>query len=185
MNLKPFVSSKRLAALISPRLPSLMRSPRVRPWFWYCLDTETTKRRLALVSFSRAIWSPSRMRWASSTSSSIETMPTLLISCRYLSSDWLSRLVICLLILSCLMRKRYWLCGVQRGGEDSSLALRLGLMGIKPRLGGKVHSEGNGSCRWATQSAGGRRGSSSEMMSRKWLFTAGTVSTIAAPQPLI
>ena len=57
-------------------------------------------------------------------------------------------------------------------------------MGVKPRSGGKVHDEGNGSCRWATQSADGHRGSSSEMLSRKRLSTAGTVSTIAAPQPL-
>ena len=46
--------SKRAAARSSPRLPSLMRSPRERPWFWYCLATLTTKRRFAFVSFSSA-----------------------------------------------------------------------------------------------------------------------------------
>ena len=58
MNLKPRVSSKRCAALISPKLPSLIRSGRVNPWFWYCLATETTNRKFALVNFSSAIWSP-------------------------------------------------------------------------------------------------------------------------------
>ena len=80
-----------------------MRSGRLRPWFWYCLATETTKRRLARVSFSRASWSPLRMRWASSTSSSGVTSSSRPISCRYLSSDALSRLVMDLVILSCLI----------------------------------------------------------------------------------
>jgi GGDEF domain-containing protein len=31
-----------LAALINPRLPSLIRSGRLNPWFWYCLATDTT-----------------------------------------------------------------------------------------------------------------------------------------------
>src|SRR5688500_17981819 len=49
MNLKPLVSSNLFAALIKPRLPSLIRSGRLRPWFWYCFATDTTKRRLDLV----------------------------------------------------------------------------------------------------------------------------------------
>ena len=72
MNLKPRVSSNFSAAFSSPMLPSLMRSGSERPWFWYCFATETTKRRFAFVSFSRALRSPFFMRWASSTSSSAE-----------------------------------------------------------------------------------------------------------------
>ncbi len=54
MNLKPRVSSNFSAALMRPRLPSLMRSGRLSPWFWYCLATDTTKRRLAFVNLSNA-----------------------------------------------------------------------------------------------------------------------------------
>ena len=103
INLKPLVSSKRSAALISPKLPSFIRSGRLRPWFWYCFATETTKRRFALVSFSRAMRSPCLMRCASSTSSSTLIRSSRPISCRYLSSDALSRLVIDFTILSCLI----------------------------------------------------------------------------------
>ena len=46
------------AALISPKLPSLIKSGKLKPWFWYCLATDTTKRRLARVNFSSAIRSP-------------------------------------------------------------------------------------------------------------------------------
>ena len=80
MNLNPRVSSNFSAALIRPRLPSFMRSGRLRPWFWYCFATDTTKRRFALVSFSRASWSPFLMRCASSTSSSGETSSSRPIS---------------------------------------------------------------------------------------------------------
>ena len=54
MNLKPRVSSNFSAALISPKLPSLIKSGKLKPWFWYCLATDTTKRRLARVNFSSA-----------------------------------------------------------------------------------------------------------------------------------
>ena len=103
MNLNPRVSSKRWAALISPIFPSLIRSGKVSPWFWYCLATETTKRKLALVRRSRAILSPDLIRWASSTSSSAEIKSTLPISCKYLSNEAVSLLVTCLVILSCLI----------------------------------------------------------------------------------
>ena len=103
MNLKPRVSSNFSAALIRPRLPSLMRSGRLRPWFWYCFATETTKRRFARVSFSSATGSPLRMRCASSTSSSGVTNSSLPISWRYLSRDALSRLVILFVIFNCLI----------------------------------------------------------------------------------
>ena len=35
MNLKPLVSSNLFAALINPKLPSFIRSGKVKPWFWY------------------------------------------------------------------------------------------------------------------------------------------------------
>src|SRR3569833_2946239 len=54
INLKHLVSSKRYAALIKPKLPSFIKSPRVKPWFWYCFATDTTKRRLVLVRRSNA-----------------------------------------------------------------------------------------------------------------------------------
>jgi hypothetical protein len=50
----PRVSSKRCAALIRPRFPSLIKSGRLRLGFWYCLATETTKRRLAFTKRSKA-----------------------------------------------------------------------------------------------------------------------------------
>ena len=108
MNLKPRVSSKRWAALMSPKLPSLIKSGRVSPWFWYCLATDTTKRRLALVSFSSATWSPALIRCANSTSSSAVIRSTLPISCKYLSKEAVSLLVTCLVILSCLMNV-FWI----------------------------------------------------------------------------
>ena len=43
-------------------LPSLIKSGKLKPWFWYCLATDTTKRRLARVNFSNATRSPLRMR---------------------------------------------------------------------------------------------------------------------------
>ena len=104
MNLKPRVSSNFSAALMSPTFPSLMRSARSSPWFWYCFATETTKRRLAFVSRSRASRSPLRMRCASSTSSLAESSSSWPISCRYFSSDALSLLVIDFVIFSCLIR---------------------------------------------------------------------------------
>src|SRR3972149_3302641 len=105
MNLKPRVSSNLLAALIRPRFPSLIRSPSERPWFWYCLATLTTKRRLAFVSFSSASWLPFLMRLARSISSSGSRRSTRPISCRYLSRDWLSRFVYCLLTLAIDLRQ--------------------------------------------------------------------------------
>ena len=101
--MKPRVSSKRWAALMRPRLPSLMRSGRLSPWFWYCLATETTKRRFALVSFSNASWSPSLIFRANSTSSSAVISSTLPISCRYLSNEAVSRFVTCLVMFNCLI----------------------------------------------------------------------------------
>ena len=89
---------------MSPRLPSLIKSGKDNPWFWYCLDTETTNRRLALVNFSNAAWSPALILRASSTSSSAVIKSTRPISWRYLSSDAVSRLVTCLVIFNCLMR---------------------------------------------------------------------------------
>ena len=65
--------------------------------------TDTTKRRFAFVSRSSAFWSPFLMRCANSTSSSAEIMVSLLISCRYFSRAALSRLVIDLVIFSCLI----------------------------------------------------------------------------------
>src|ERR1051325_2627666 len=110
MNLNPLVSSKRLPAFISPRLPSLIRSLRERPLFWYCFATETTNRRFAFVSFSNAIESPCLILRARSTSSSEVIKLTFPISCRYFSRDWLSRFVICLLIFSCFISDRIWVC---------------------------------------------------------------------------
>ena len=49
------------AALIS-HAPSLIKSGKLKPWFWYCLATDTTERRLARVNFSSATRSPLRMR---------------------------------------------------------------------------------------------------------------------------
>jgi hypothetical protein len=100
MNLKPRVSSKRWAALIKPRLPSLIRSGSERPWFWYCLATETTKRRLAFVKRSSAFWSPCLINVANRTSSSGVMRSTFPISWRYFSRLWDSRLVIDFVILS-------------------------------------------------------------------------------------
>src|SRR5215216_2401401 len=87
MNLIPFVSSNLCAARISPRLPSLIRSERDTPWFWYFFATETTKRRFDATSFSSASWSFCRIRWASRTSSSREMSGNALMSRRYWSSD--------------------------------------------------------------------------------------------------
>src|SRR5690606_1731805 len=103
INLNPRVSSKRCAALIKPKFPSLIKSGKVKPWFWYCLATDTTKRKLAFVNFSSALWSPALMRCANSTSSSAVIKSTLPISCKYLSNDAVSLLVTCLVILSCLI----------------------------------------------------------------------------------
>ena len=107
MNLNPRVSSNFSAALMSPMLPSLMRSGNVSPWFWYCLATLTTKRRLASTSLSKAALSPLRMRWVSSTSSSTVIKFSRPISWRYFSKASPSRAVILLLILSCLMLSLY------------------------------------------------------------------------------
>ena len=98
MNLKPRVSSKRCAALIKPKFPSLIKSGNVKPWFWYCFATETTKRKFAFVNFSNARWSPAFIRCANSTSSSAVIKSTLPISCKYLSREAVSRLVTCLVI---------------------------------------------------------------------------------------
>ncbi len=83
----PLVSSNLWAARIRPRLPSLIRSARETPWFWYFLATETTKRRLLRTSLSSASASPARMRWARVTSSSCGISGYLLISRRYWSSE--------------------------------------------------------------------------------------------------
>src|SRR5690606_14227588 len=61
MNLNPFVSSKRFAALIKPKLPSLIKSPKVSPCFSYCLAPDTTKRKLVFVYYSKATLSPSQI----------------------------------------------------------------------------------------------------------------------------
>ena len=103
INLKPRVSSNFCAALIRPRFPSLIKSGRLRPWFWYCFATDTTNLRLARVSLSNARWSPALIFCASSTSSSTVIRPSRPISCRYLSSDALSRLVIDFVIFNCLI----------------------------------------------------------------------------------
>ncbi len=60
------------------------------------------------MSFSSACWSPSRMRWASSTSCSTVISSSRPISWRYLSSEALSRLVIDLDIFNCLMFRSLW-----------------------------------------------------------------------------
>ena len=103
MNLNPRVSSNFCAAFIKPRLPSFIKSGKLKPWFWYCFATLTTKRRFARVNLSNARWSPLRMRCANSTSSSTVIKSSLPISCRYLSSEALSRLVIDLVIFNCRM----------------------------------------------------------------------------------
>ena len=71
MNLKPRVSSNVLGGLDQSEVALVIKSGRESPWFWYCLATDTTKRRLARVILSRALRSPRLMAWASSTSSSI------------------------------------------------------------------------------------------------------------------
>ena len=68
-----------------------------------CLATDTTKRKFAFVNFSKALWSPALIRCANSTSSSAVIKSTLPISCKYLSNEAVSRLVTCLVILSCLI----------------------------------------------------------------------------------
>src|SRR2546430_11291279 len=91
MNLMPLVSSNLWAARIRPRLPSLIRSERETPWFWYFLATETTNRRLERTSLSSASASLCLIRWASVTSSSRVINGYWLISRRYWSSDPSSR----------------------------------------------------------------------------------------------
>jgi len=83
MNLMPFVSSNLWAARMRPRLPSLMRSARETPWFWYFLATETTNRRLERTSLSSASASLSRIAFASRISSSRGISGYWLISRRY------------------------------------------------------------------------------------------------------
>ena len=51
MNLNPRVSSNFSAALISPKLPSLIKSGKLKPWFWYCLATDTTKTKIGTCQF--------------------------------------------------------------------------------------------------------------------------------------
>src|SRR6185503_4312343 len=94
MNLMPLVSSNLWAARIRPRLPSLIRSARLTPWFWYFFATETTKRRLLRTSLSRDSSQPVRIDWASSTSSSRVISGYWLISRRYWSSDPSSNVVL-------------------------------------------------------------------------------------------
>ena len=103
MNLKPLVSSNLCAAFIKPRFPSLIKSGKVNPWFWYCFATETTNLRLALVNFSSANWSPALTFWANSTSSSAVIRSTFPISCKYLSREAVSLLVTCFVIFNCLI----------------------------------------------------------------------------------
>ena len=50
----PFSTSNRSMAFMSPMFPSLIRSARGRPWFWYFFATLTTNRRFARISFSFA-----------------------------------------------------------------------------------------------------------------------------------
>src|SRR3954469_2595831 len=87
MNLMPLVSSNLWAARIRPRLPSLIRSARDTPWFWYFLATDTTKRRLLRTSLSSASPSPTRILCARLTSSSCGISGYLLISRKYWSSE--------------------------------------------------------------------------------------------------
>ena len=106
MNLNPRVSSNFCAALISPMFPSSIRSVRVSPWCWYCLATETTKRRLAVtnLSFARSPSGPPFLIfWASSISSSILISGARPISTRYLSRASLERFVILFWIFNCLI----------------------------------------------------------------------------------
>src|SRR6202008_1728619 len=94
---------KRCAAFIKPRLPSLIRSLRDKPWCWYCLATDTTKRRFDLTSFSSARWSPIWIFWASVVSSSGVIIEILLISCKYFSTACESVFVIWVAIFNCLI----------------------------------------------------------------------------------
>lgn len=59
------------AAVMRPRLPSLIRSESGTPWCWYCLATETTKRRFAVTNLffaSSPFFPPFLIIWANSTS---------------------------------------------------------------------------------------------------------------------
>src|ERR1051326_7146281 len=105
MNLKPRVSSNRFAAFTSPTFPSLIRSGRLSPRFWYCFATDTTKRRLASTIFFNADSSPARIFTVKITSSSADIMLCLEISSKYRSSEE-SRLVIDLLMTSWRMVRK-------------------------------------------------------------------------------
>ena len=68
-NLKPRRQSNFSAARINPKMPSWIRSSRVRSRDWYFFAIEMTSRRLELIIRSFASGSPRSMRFASSTSS--------------------------------------------------------------------------------------------------------------------
>src|SRR5512134_97769 len=104
MNLIPLVSSNLWAARMRPRFPSLIRSARETPWFWYFLATETTKRRLLRTSLSRASSSFTRMRCARRTSSSWLINGYRLISRRYWSSEPSSNEGVLLPLPTCIGR---------------------------------------------------------------------------------
>ncbi len=75
------------AALISPMLPSLMRSRSEIPLVWYFFAIETTKRRFALISFSFAFSSPARVARESASSSVRLRSGILFIWSRYQDID--------------------------------------------------------------------------------------------------
>ena len=84
MNLKPRVWSNRLAALMSPMLPSLIMSASERPLPWYFFATETTKRRFASTNSFMAFSSFACIRIASSTSRSGGSGLNFPISAKYM-----------------------------------------------------------------------------------------------------
>src|SRR5574344_37114 len=100
----PLLTSKRSIAVIRPIFPSLIRSTRSIPWFWYFFATFTTKRRFALTIFAFAILSPCAAFVARSVSSSWVRSGILLISLRYIFKT-LSSLVIILNLLECSICK--------------------------------------------------------------------------------
>src|ERR671911_2511475 len=83
-NLYPFEWSNFSAALMSPRLPSWMRSRNETPRLRYFLAMETTNLRLASTRRSLDLLHPLAMPLASLTSSAWVRRGTLPISARYI-----------------------------------------------------------------------------------------------------
>src|SRR5215212_6784761 len=83
-NLKPLNGSNFSAALISPRLPSWMRSRKDTPRLRYFLAMETTSLRLASTRRSLDLVQPRAMPLASRISSAWVSSGTLPISARYI-----------------------------------------------------------------------------------------------------